>query len=252
MPFHAGSKPDDYLLNLFCCKRDRAEWLAAQGYLHDPTAGNTAYVLERRTTVPDGIEKRDAYSWRRTIAELPYGVVLANQWERFHSAGHRNAEVDQALSLYAVSRDSMLSSGDRFRALEASFALLDALCDRQPSRLRLASFARVARDFGARTRAVLALQQLCQMIFESNEVILDEPFLVPADRFDSVPPGKQIGNWLLAAVLEEFERLGSFSSFYTGETARQRLDMIRNLGFASAEMERRRELLEMRFGRPAP
>jgi hypothetical protein len=52
----------------------------------------------------------------------------------------------------------------------------------------------------------------------------------------------------VAAVLEESEQLGSFSSFYTGASARQRLENIRALGFGSAEMERRLNLLQKRFG----
>jgi hypothetical protein len=37
-------------------------------------------------------------------------------------------------------------------------------------------------------------------------------------------------------LLEELERLGSFSSFYTGASALQRLQIIRELGFGSSEM----------------
>jgi hypothetical protein len=53
---------------------------------------------------------------------------------------------------------------------------------------------------------------------------------------------------LLAAALEEGERLGLFSSFYTGVSARQRLAIIASLGFASEEMGRRSHLLQRRFG----
>ena len=77
-----------------------------------------------------------------------------------------------------------------------------------------------------------------------------EPFLAPGARFDSIPPGAVIGNWVLAAVLEEFERLENYSSFYKGISARQRLENIRDLGFGSAEMARRLLLLQTRFGLP--
>jgi hypothetical protein len=158
--------------------------------------------------------------------------------------------VDEALSFYAFSRDSCLSSSARFGALEASFKLLKNLCERQPSYLRLASLARVARDFGARSLAVDALQRLSKAIFQHKQVDPREPFLAPAERFDSIAPGEAIGDWVLAAVLEEWERLGSFSSFYTGASARQRLEVIRALGFGGAEMERRLRLLQKRFGLP--
>jgi hypothetical protein len=77
-----------------------------------------------------------------------------------------------------------------------------------------------------------------------------EPFLAPGERFDSVPPRDAVKNWILAATLEEFERAGSYSSFYTGMAARQRLEIIRELGYGSAEMQRRLNLLQRRFGLP--
>ena len=165
-------------------------------------------------------------------------------------AAGNSAEVDEALSFYALSRDSSQSSSDRFSALEASFSLLNTLCKHQPSHLRLASLARVARDFGARSIAVDALKHLSDIFSRNRRVDVSEPFLPPAERFDSVPPGIAVGNWVLASVLEEYERLAAFSSFYTGISARPRLETIRALGFGSAEMERRLRMLYQRFGLP--
>lgn len=250
IPFDAASIPDSYMLNLFCCKPDRAERLAAHGFLLDSAAHSPTTGVHQFEDVAQRIEHRDAYTWRHTIAKLPYGTRLASLWEQTMAAGN-SAEVDDALFFYALSRDSSVSSAARFGALEGSLKLLKTLCERQPSHLRLASLARVARDYGARSLAVSALQQLADAILRHDHVDASEPFLAPGERFDSVPPGNAIGDWVLAAVLEEFERLGSFSSFYTGASARKRLQIIRSLGFGSAEMERRLRLLEKRFGLPA-
>ena len=73
-------------------------------------------------------------------------------------------------------------------------------------------------------------------------------FSRPGERVDSVSPGQAIGNWVLAAVSEELERLGSDSSFYTEASTRQCVEMIRSLGFGSAEMERRLRALRKRRG----
>ena len=56
---------------------------------------------------------------------------------------------------------------------------------------------------------------------------------------------------MLAAAIEELERLCAFSSFYTGPSARQRLELIQNLGFGSDEMKRRLHLVQTRFGAPS-
>lgn len=247
IPFDAEAQPDGYLLNLFCCKQDRAERLAAHRFLLDSVAHLPTARAERFNGTLEKIKDRNTYGWRHTIAQLPYGVQLASLWEQTLAAGN-SAEVEEALSLYAISRDSSLSSADRFGALEDSLSLLKRLCDR-PSYLRLASLARVARDYGARSLAVNALYQLADAI-RQNRLDLREAFLAPGERFDAVPPGDALGNWVLAAVLEEIETLGSFSSFYTGASAQQRLEIIRNLGFGSAEMERRLRLLQKRFGLP--
>jgi hypothetical protein len=84
-------------------------------------------------------------------------------------------------------------------------------------------------------------------VLEKKTADLDEPFLAPSPRFDAVVPGESIGGWVMAAALEELERLAAFSSFYTRQTTLPRLDAILGLGFASAEMERRAELLRQRF-----
>lgn len=247
VPFDGESSRDGYLLNLFCCKQDRAERLAREGFLMNSVTRLPAKETASSKDISEDVANGNAYDWRHTIAKLPYGTRLADVWERTMAAGN-SAEVDEALSLYALSQDSSRSSAERFGALEASFNLLNKLCKRESSHLRLASLARVARDYGARSLAVGALNRLSEVISQYRRVDVSEPFLPPGERFDSVPPGKGLGNWVLASVLEELERLGAFSSFYTGISARPRLETIRTLGFGSAEMERRLRLLYQRFG----
>ena len=248
VPFHTESPADGYLLNLFCCKQDRAEQLVTRGLLLDSADHLAAIGMERCGDILKRVNNSNAYNWRHRIAKLPYGIQLVQSWEQTTAAGNC-VEVEQALSLYAISQDSSQPSVQRFSALEASFNLLEALCEREPSHLRLASLARVARDYGARAIAVNALGKLSNVIFQQNKVDLSEPFLAPTERFDSIPPGKNIGDWMLASTLEAHELLGSFSSFYTGSKAQKRLEIIHALGFGSAEMDRRLHLLHQRFGR---
>ena len=235
VPFDAASPPDPYLLNLFCCEATRAERLAAQGLL-------------LRSTDLDGVSASlgtdTDYHWRRALAHLPYAAPLAAVWEMAQDAGE-GAGVQHALALYARSRDAALSMPVRFRALEASFLQLEGICARAPSRLRLASFARVAHDFGRRAVTVTALTQLLESI-RLNGVDPNEPFLAPLERFDSIAPGEALGGWILGAVLEQLER---FSSFYAGPSALERLEAIHSLGFGSPEMQRRLDLVRLRINR---
>jgi hypothetical protein len=244
IPFEANSVPDGYLLNLFCCKKDTAARLAERGLLLDsaaldaPEAGQRVELFFR--------EHAGRYGWRQKLVALPYGAALAHLWETAQSSDDA-ATVNEALARFAISQDTSLDPLTRFSALDSSFRSLQSLCSRRPQFLRLASLARVAREHGSRAVAVSALSRLAEMIVSENRVNAGEPFLVPGKRFESIAPREDVGKWAQAAILEELELLGSFSSFYTGKSSRPRLDAIASLGFASAQMSRRLQLLQMRF-----
>lgn len=242
IPFGAEEQPDGFLLNLFCCKPDRAAQLVAQGFMLNVSDLRSAKNQDKDISG----HSHSAYDWQNTLAKLPYGIELANMWKQTVGS-EQSRSVEEALSLYAESRDSSLSKRERFQALEDSFIRFRLLCEREPSHLRLASLARVALDYGARFISASALMQLSDMLLKHKQFDLSEPFLVPCERFDSIPPGKSLTNWVLAAVLEKYECIRSFSSFYNDHSSLQRLEIIRNLGFNSAEMERRLSLLQQRL-----
>jgi FkbM family methyltransferase len=234
IPFDPQSQPDAYLINLFCCKAARADRLAAQGVLL--RSSDISW-----TQADAGVE----YHWSNALSHLPYAAPLSSTWRAAEAAGH-STELIRALSFYSRSRDASLSPRERFRALEASFLALKAECEREPVRLRLASLARVAHDYGARAVSVIALRQLLEHIRQAG-VDPNEPFLPPPERFDSIPFGAEPVPWLVAAVLEQLEKREHYSTFYVGPTALERLEDIHTLGFGSPEMERRRELVRLRI-----
>ncbi|HYC45076.1 MAG TPA: FkbM family methyltransferase [Burkholderiales bacterium] len=231
VPFEADAAPDPFLLNVFCCKADRAARLAARGKLVDR---------------PERAVARPEHDWRESIAGAPYGRQLAASWQRTVDAG-RSGDVEAALALHAMRRDGAYSAAQRFGALQESFRLLRALCEDEPDYLRLASLARVAGEYGARAVAVRALNDLYGSIARSQSADVSEPFLPPLARFDGLDPAGAIGKWVLGAVLEAMEKLAAYSSFYTGAGARERLQTIARLGFGSPEMQRRLALVNARF-----
>lgn len=250
VPFHPHLIPDRYLLNLFCCKPGRAAQLAARGFLleHAPESSPSAtQVAEHLRSLPTG----DRYTWQ-ALTQFPYGAQLATAWLDAAPTDER-PDVEDAITCYIASRDDRLSAPERFVALNAGFESLTSLCALRPeNHLRLASLARAAGDYGARSAAVAALQQLATTIMQGKEISLSEPFLSPSARFDSLSVGNALVNWLLASVLEQLELLSSYSSFFPGNSARGRLELIARLGFASPEMERRLDLVRTRFGEALP
>ena len=241
VPFDAAAKPDGYLLNLFCCKKDRATAISERGMLLDSASIATARAENR---FQDFLRDRQyEYSWEKKLATLPYAAECAHLWQ----SKPADSAVAHALACFAMSEDTELGPMERYNALETSLQTLQPLCHPTSRYLRLASAARVASDYGARSVAVSALAQLYDELSRNPSASLSEPFLAPGKRFDTIAPRESIQRWLLAAVLEEFERLSTFSSFYTGEMALKRLEIIASLGYESAEMRRRLLLVRTRF-----
>jgi FkbM family methyltransferase len=245
VPFDPRQPVDEYLLNLFCCKADRAATLAAAGRLVLSDELQTAVDMQR---VDRQLQREtgSAYGWQTKQARLPYGKFLEWNWRQTVSGG-QSGEVERALALHAMANDKELPLVERFLALRSSLGILTTVCNERPEFLRLASLARVAREFGARAIAVKALDNLFQLTVQHQRVNPGEPFLACSERFDSLDPDGSIADWVVCSILEELERSYSFSSFYTGLAAKQRLEIIRNLGFGSPEMSRRLALIEQRF-----
>ncbi len=246
VPFERNKQADEYLLNLFCCKADMAEGLASRQLLV------TAAQLSENSRLDSianefGGDGGDVSGWEAMLFSTAYGKLLGDSWMNA-AAGGSSDQVLQALSLFALSRDEATDTATRFAALERSLGIMQRVCQREPSGLRLATLARIAAAFGARLIAVQALNQLTMQIMEKKRLDTTEPFLAPSSRFDYLAPGEMFENWALAASLEELERLAAYSSFYYGASARNRLDAIVDLGFASDEMYRRLDLLKRKFG----
>jgi FkbM family methyltransferase len=243
VPFDPKGQVDDYLLNLFCCKPERARTLAANGRLIQQEdlkdAKSAADLLQQLNT--DG-----TYSWRTVLTRLPYGKQLAEHWQQAVAQGH-SSDVETALALHAIAQDKAVTVTDRFIALRDSLEILVSTCDQRPDFLRLMSLGRVAREFGARKIAVMAMEILVDKAIRTGQVNPGEPFLAASQYFEIVDPEQSIGNWVVGSAMEELERNSAFSSFYTGPSARQRLEAIKGLGIGSPEMARRLALVQQRF-----
>ena len=247
VPFEFGTAPDVFLRHLFFCKKDRAMRLAAGGFLLQAEAVAQARDAAAIARYAQTCRSHDAYRWRKALVKFPYGQMLANSWEAT-MAGAGAGEVEIGLALFAQSCDAQLAAADRFGALESALQRFDALCQADPSFLRLASLARIARAYGARMVAVEALRKLLETSFRQEGVNALEPFLVPCERFEQVAPiVNQGGPWVFAATLEAMELWHDYSSFYAGPEDLARLHLIRQLGFVSDEMKRRLDLMQMRF-----
>lgn len=241
VPFDAGWEGAPSLLNLFCCRGDRAEALAHRGLLLRPADVAAA----------DGIDLLGKWNvgarldWPTSMAAFPYVRSFAPAWRRA-AVSKQRGQVERALALFALSRSAEAPLAERHAALCRSRDLLAKAASGPPEFMRLSSLARVSRALGMREAAVLALRQLAQRSDARGGLDLTEPFLAACERFESIPPGSTPANWALAGVAEELELVSALSSFYLGPAALPRLQLIQSLGFASMEMGRRLHLVNAR------
>ena len=98
-------------------------------------------------------------------------------------------------------------------------------------------------------QAVEVLNAICARVDARTHTPGDAPFLAVSARFDDIEPGDAFAQWCLASVLEQRERLAAYSSYFQDERVLSVLEMLEQLPFQCAEMERRRQLMRMRFGR---
>ena len=246
IPFDINDTADGFLLNLFCCKSDRAEILANRGLLiqsHQLSQASNDVLSAQLLQRWNGDARFD---WSNTLTQLPYGQNLKQTWQE-SVVTRPNKAVEDALALYSISASTDTPLVDRFLALRCSFNLLKTVCITEPQRLRLVSLARVANELGERLMGSNALGTTAKEAMKTRKVDAGEPFLAASKRFDQIAPGDAMVKWVVGSVLEAFEQTSAFSSFYTGMAGRDRLRAIQNLGFGSEEMGRRLDLINRRF-----
>lgn len=229
VPFDPADDHDPFLLNLFACKPDCADRLAERG------------LLIRRLETP--AEPLARHQWSGALGALPYAAAFGAGW----GGVDVDPDVARALAWHAMSRDTMLSMAQRHGALVAALTAWQTLVAQAPSGMRRASLARVANDAGGRSQATQALSTLVGDILATQELDVSEPFLAPSLRFETLPPAAAPSQWVLGGLLEVLEQSSAFSSFYTGREALQRLNLIKDMGFASDQMLRRLQLIQARF-----
>jgi hypothetical protein len=153
------------------------------------------------------------------------------------------------LNLYSISMTDE-SHTNRYFALKLAFVTINEICNKSAESLRLSTLARIASDLGYRETALQALNILFNDISLTNRVRLDEPFLFPSARFDSIKLNnfeKQLPNLVVGSILHFIEINSAYSSYFGGKSSLERLNMIKDHGIVDSEIDRRIYLIKKRF-----
>lgn len=230
---------DDYLLNLFCCKPDKANMLARANRLAQSTTG-----VDVKPDIP-------ADGWQARISTHPYARDVIGAWSEYSTRKTLDGwdAYREALDGYAFAMDPAHDIDKRFAALRASHAGLRTLLKTRANAPRLLSFARIAADFGARLQAVEVLRFLLNSAGGYTPADFQrEPWLSPSIEFDTITPHGSLSDWALSAAYEAFERLRGFSSFFLERQATLAItDELARRGYLTPAMQRRARLVRDRL-----
>jgi FkbM family methyltransferase len=229
VPYEASPPLDGYELNLFAAKSDRVNALSKQALLVEAIPAWTPGDSDRESAL---------VFWQRQ--------KFANRAAGF-STGGKSADRDyqDSLAAYATWRNMDQPAAVRCAALAFALQGLRAVCGRAFTAERASTWARVAWEWGARAESAQVLQRILQML-KSTRFELREPYWPASPRFDDIPQqGRQL-DWFATAVAEQFERIWSFSSVFSGGSPV--LPWLCNQPLAGTELERRRTLIAARAG----
>jgi FkbM family methyltransferase len=226
IPHPPGEALDSHELNLFAIRPDRAASLREAGCLIDPLPA----------WAPDNEARGQA------LTSLPPHVLslAPHRTDDLH-AGYRDA-----LAAYAVSRSPRQPLAVRCAALRHAFAMLRRLAAQEPSIERMTTYARVAFEWGALGQSAAASERVGMVLGRGEPLRLSEPFWPASERFDQIMLNGNETLWYLASAAEHYERVRSWSTFFSG--ASPVLNWLCGLPFSPTEMERRRVLLAARAG----
>lgn len=222
-PFSGEQDLDTATANLFAARPDRAEKLEKEGRLF------------RRSRQITSFPAIDDMGWHRRLESMPYFAplerLIANLPEPEWSDVYR-----VALNLHAKSKDDSAALAERAAHLDAALNVLGTLLKDAPSFARLMSYARMLLDAGKRQAATCILDQLATEI-DSGNIRIDEPFLALSEHYESVGPVDRIDEWIIVSIRAMKEKLGGFSSYFSGRESIKILEPLQPTGLLDAEME---------------
>ena len=229
VPVAGEAELDSAELNLFACKASRAAALEHQGLL-----------LTARPPLLGG----EPGAGIAAVERQPFAT--ARRSDRIDSA----SALAQALDAYALWRQDGAPAARRYGALLWALQRLEAEARVDPGVAVLSLLARVAYEAGSRSRAVPIIGV---MFNEAAGGGLDtgDPTWPPSPEYDSIAVASDRGSWLVAATAEAMVGWSSFSGYFSGATMLAPLDWLHASPYASARMERRRQLQQLQARRTA-
>lgn len=228
IPFDHNEPFDGFLLNLFCCKEDRAKLLESEGII-------VRSWVEKNTN-------NDSLA-QEYIGKLAYSDPL-NPYI-FTAKVDGSDKYLEILNSYIMSLSKTASSSDRVGYLMNSLKNLRSMVEKGEQRIeRLVTFSRIAFDAGERSFGVRILSNLIDKYSTNINYKINELFLPASQRYDSISPNAKINEWLFSSILEKCIEKHHYSSYFTQKSTLPLFDKLNDLGFIGEDMRRRHHLVK--------
>ena len=239
-PYKPDERLDPYQVNLFFCKDDCADKLSLRG------------ILIKENQLQSKTSPAQAGKWIEHLQNFPYVTRLLHPWLRFMEASV-NSDSEQwilhqhALDNYAMAHDSGEAVEDRYAYLISAYYLLAELIKSKGNFSNIQSLIRIASELGKRSEAVDMLEYFMTKNKSGAVMTFDEPFLCVSIDYEKIDPEENIAAWVNASIIYAYEKNHAFSSYFSGKSSLERLDNLKKTGFFNCEMERRRQLIRLRY-----
>lgn len=235
-----GEKLDSSCVNLFFCQDGNANLLEQKGTL----ARNAEDIAEMPAA-------SDAH-WVKRLQGLTYAKELLDTWKAAPPSGQWGDMYMLALNLESIGSDNSRAPAQRWACLNMAHTIMALLIQGEATPARLMTAIRIAAGIGLRTTAAMWVQALAGGIQDLEEIILDEPFLMPLAEWDnqSLPPDHS--SWIKAAMQVVFERLRNFSSWYSLDASKAFWQQFVGHALFGMEAKRMLELIEDRIKASKP
>lgn len=146
---------------------------------------------------------------------------------------------EKILHLHRSSLRQDLTGKERLCALKQALAGMQALITTSSSLPARLSLARLLFDYGHQDNAHTVYAQILKLLRRETIDMGNEAFLSPAGPFESIDRGKNLQQWVIAAVAEWLASHSAFSSYFSPADAIRYLRIVRNTGYLSEEVDRR-------------
>ncbi len=176
------------------------------------------------------------------------GFLAAPEPGRIVQARGGDSAYLEGLAAFARSREPARRLVERIESLHSAFECVARALKAEDRLARRISLARIAWEMGLRGAAVVSLAKAAQRIEAEGAPPDGETFLAPSPRYEPVAADRPAAEWLETAVLEQFEKLRRFSSYFDGDGSLVAVERLQGRPHCSPEMERRRQLVRVRAG----